>query len=283
MTLHIQIVKLPDERFPASSLINCLAEIWREQGHKITVGPAKKLNADIGILHMDRTWISEAWLPENPGRIPLLNGSLLDISKRRISRNLLQRDSGYQGPVMIKTNANYFGWPERASSSSRIMLNFYHMLIRKNISWRWTRLFLPGSYTVLDSMDQVPAWVWRRDDLVVEKFLPEKDGNEFALRTWLFFGPMEYGVRMVSRHPVVKAGEITRYEYIDDYPVSLRKTRIELNADFGKFDYVMVNGEAVLLDVNKTPSMTAANPSSGHSPNMLKLASGLECFLKGAR
>lgn len=281
--LHIQVITLPNERFPASSLINCLAEIWREQGHKITVGPAKRLDADIGILHMDRTRIAEAWLPENPRGIPLLNGSLLDISKRRISRNLLQRDSGYKGPVIIKTNANYFGWPERASSSSQMMLRFYHMLIRKNISWRWTRLFLPGSYTVLDVMDKVPAWVWRRDDLVVEKFLPEKDGDEFVLRTWLFFGPKEYGVRMFSRHPVVKAGGITRYEYIDDFPDFLRKVRDELKVDFGKFDYVMVNGEAVLLDVNKTPSMTTANPSSGHSPNMLKLASGLECFLEGKK
>lgn len=283
MTLHIQVITLPNERFPASSLINCLAEIWREQGHRITVGPVKNLEADVGIVHIDRTWISESWLPENPRGIPLLNGSLLDISKRRISRNLLQRDSGYQGPVMIKTNANYFGWPERASSSSPTMLQFYHMLIRKKIPWRWTRLFLPGSYTVLDAMDQLPAWVWRRDDLVVEKFLPEKDGNEFVLRTWLFFGPREYGVRMFSRNPVVKAGGITRYEYIDDFPDSLRKVRDELKVDFGKFDYVMVNGEAVLLDVNKTPSMTMANPSSGHSPNMLKLASGLECFLEGAK
>lgn len=283
MSLHIQIVTLPDEHFPASSLIGNLAEIWREQGHKITAGPVKRLEADIGILHMDRTRIAEAWLPENPRSIPLLNSCLCDISKRRISRNLLRRDSGYQGPVMIKTNANYFGWPERASTSSKTMMRFYAMLMSKNISWRWTRLFLPGSYTVLGAMDQVPAWVWRRDDLVVEKFLPEKDGDEFTLRTWLFFGPREYGVKMFSRNPVVKATGITRYEYIDDVPDSLRDARRELGIDFGKCDYVMVNGEAVLLDVNKTPSLTTANPSSGHSPNMLKLATGLECFLEGAK
>lgn len=261
--------------------MNHLAMIWREQGHKITVGPAKRLDGDIGILHIDRTWISDAWLPDNPQGRPLLNGSLLDISKRRISSNLLERDSCHIGPVIIKTNANYFGWPERSSTSSRIMLRFYRKLMQKNISWKLTRQFLPGSYPVLDSIERIPAWVWRRDDLVVEKFLPEMEGNEFALRIWIFFGNKEYGVRMFSRNPVVKAGGITRHEYIHDVPDSIRKVRDQLRIDFGKFDYVMVNGEAMLLDVNKTPNVAGPNPSNTPGPNMLLLASGLADYLEG--
>ncbi|NLN39565.1 MAG: hypothetical protein GX155_08205 [Smithella sp.] len=280
---HIQIVTLPDEVFLPYSLIGKLSEIWREQGHKISVGPLKTLEADIGIVHMDRTWIATDRLPENPLRRPFLNSSILDISKRRISRNLLTRDSNYSGPVMVKTNANYFGWPERFSSASKIERRLYLMLMKRKISWRWTRLFLPGSYAVLEGAQQVPAWVWTRDDLVVEKFLPEKEGDEYALRVWVFFGPQEYCVRMFSPSPVVKATEITHYDYIDDVPDSVREARRGLGVDFGKFDYVMVNGEAVLLDVNKTPTMAARQRGDGHSPNMLKLSSGLEYFLEGAK
>lgn len=281
MSPHIQIITLPNENFLSSYLISHLAMAWHEQGQKITIGPAKQLDGDIGILHMDRTWISDAWLPDNPQRRPLLNGSLLNISKRRVSSNLLERDSRHTGPVIIKTDANYFGWPERSSTSSRTMLRFYRKLMQKNISWKLTRQFLPGSYPVLESIDRIPAWVWRREDLVVEKFLPEMEGNEFALRIWIFFGNKEYGVRMFSRNPVVKASGITRHEYIHNVPDSIRKVRNQLGIDFGKFDYVMVNGEAVLLDVNKTPTVAAPNPqNTDRSPNITLLASGLMEFLE---
>lgn len=282
MTSHIQIVTLPNEKFLSSYLISRLAMIWQEQGHKITIGPAKHLDGDIGILHMDRTWISDTLLPDNPQGRLLLNGSILDISKRRISSNLLEHDSSYIGPVIIKTNANYFGWPERSATSSRIMLQFYEKLM-KNFSWRLTRQFLPGDYPVLDSLGDIPTWVWRRNDLVVEKFLPEIEGDEFALRVWVFFGDKEYGARMFSRNPVVKAKGITRYEYIYDVPDSLRKVRDKLGINFGKFDYVIVNGEAILLDVNKTPTVAAPNPPNTNSPNIISLASGLMHFLEGKK
>lgn len=280
---HIQIVTLPGEISLPYSLIGKLSEIWREQGHKISIGPFKTLEADLGILHIDRTCIETDRLPKNPQKRPFLNSSVLDISKRLISRNLLTRDSNYSGPVMVKTNANYFGWPERLSTASRLELRFYLILMKKKISWRWTRLFLPGSYTVLEGVHQVPAWVWKREDLVVEKFLPEKEGDEYALRAWIFFGPQEYCVRMFSRSPVVKAAEITHYDYIDEVPDSIRQARLRLCADFGKFDYVMVDGEAVLLDVNKTPTMAASQHGDGHSPNMLKLSSGLKYFLENTK
>jgi len=280
---HIQIVTSPGEIFLPYSMIGRLSEIWREQGHTISIGSPKTLEADLGILHIDRTFIKTDWLPENPQKRPFLNNSVLDISKRRISRNLLTRDSNYSGPVMVKTNANYFGWPERSSKASRLELRFYQMLVEKKISWRWTRLFLPGSYTVLEGVHQVPAWVWKREDLVVEKFLPEKEGDEYALHAWIFFGPQEYCVRMFSRSPVVKAAEITHYDYLGEVPDSIRQTRLRLGADFGKFDYVMVDGEAVLLDVNKTPTVAASQHFDGHSPNMLKLSPGLEYFLESAK
>lgn len=281
MTSHIQIITLPNENFIPTYLISRLAMIWQEQGYKITAGPANRLDGDIGILHMDRTWISATWLPDNlQGRL-LLNGSMLDISKRRISRNLLGRDSGYIGPVIIKTNANFYGWPERSAMASRTILGFYQKLLQKNLSKRLKQQFPPEGYPILDSICDIPAWVWRRDDLVVEKFLPEMEGNEFALRVWLFFGDKEYGARMFSRNPVVKAGGITRYEYIHSVPGSIRKVRDELAMDFGKFDYVIVNGEAVLLDVNKTPTLAAPSPPNTNSRNIISLASGMVNFLGG--
>ena len=257
-------------------VISRLSEFWREQGYKVTAGPSVRLDADIGILHVDRTLVPAQCVPDNPQGHPLLNASILDISKRRISKNLVGPDSKYSGPVIVKTDANSFGGPERAAMSSWILSRLYHLLGRA-VSWRVTRELLCANYPVLDSLDRVPKWLWQRDDLVVEKFLPEVEGNEFVLRVWLFFGDQEYGARMFSLSPVVKVQGMTRYEYIDSVPANLREVRRKLGMDFGKFDYVMVNGEAVLLDVNKTPTTSAArSPNS----NLQRLASGLSSYLE---
>lgn len=276
MNKHIQIITLPNEKFRASHLVSCLAEYWREQGYRVTVGPSLRLDADIGILHVDRTVVPAQCVPDNPKGRPLLNASILDISKRRISSNLVGKDSNYAGQVIVKTNANFFGRPEKADMTNSIVGRFYHSLGRA-LSSGLKRELLHNNYPVLDSLNRVPNWVWKRDDLVVEKFLPEVEGNEFALRIWVFFGDQEYGARLFSRNPIVKARRMTHYEYIDSVPEKLRQIRRNLGMDFGKFDYVMVNGEAVLLDVNKTPSV---NKSRSPNSNLPRLASGLTGYLQ---
>ena len=279
MSAHLHIATLPDEELRPAYLIGQLAGLWREQGHRVTVGPTARLEADVGLLHIDRTRVSGGCLPANPDRRPLLNASVLDISKRRISTQLLSPDSVYAGPVIIKTDANAFGGPERRA----LPVWSLRRCRRRWSGTRWWRLVreLPRiSYPVLDNLSRVPGWVWRRDDLVVERFLPEREGDEYTLRVWLFFGDQEYGARLFSREPVVKVRSITRYEYLDSVPDSLRAFRRRLGMDFGKIDYVMVDGETVPLDANKTPMVSLGRAPS---PNLVRLAAGLSAYLGGNR
>ena len=276
MNKHIQIVTLPNEKLMPTYLISLLAELWRAQGHRVTVGSCSRLDADIGILHVDRTLVPAQYLPDNPQGYPLLNASILDISKRRISKKLVGPDSNYTGPVIVKTDANSFGRPERAAMSNCILCRFYDLL-GYAVSWRLTRKLLCANYPVLDNLECVPKWVWSRDDLVVEKFLPEVEGNEFVLRIWIFLGEQEYGARLFGLNPIVKVREMTHYEYIDDVPEAIRAVRRKLRMDFGKIDYVMVNGKAVVLDVNKTPTVGRFQvPNDYHR----RLASGLASYLE---
>ncbi|MFO7569267.1 MAG: hypothetical protein R6W75_05675, partial [Smithellaceae bacterium] len=187
-------------------------------------------------------------------------------------------DSRYTGPVIIKTNANAAGWPEWAAASSRIVRGAWR-LSGLALPWRLTRRFFRG-YPVLESPDCVPQWVWQRGDLVVERFIPETQGDQYILRSWLFFGDQEYGVKVFSRFPVVKVGNATRHEFIDTVPDAIRQTRIALGMDFGKIDYVIADDKPVLFDVNKTPTVSATGPVSD---NLRRLASGLNYYLKGAK
>jgi hypothetical protein len=277
MKFHLQIITAPREGLRRNHLLAHLVGLWGEEGHRITVGAADRLEADLGILHVDRTEVSSDLLPKNPLGRPILNQSVLDISKRRISKHLLGPESDYAGAVMIKTDANAGGGPERSDRSI-----FHWKRIRRRFnsvfSWRMTREIPWGGYPVLDHLGEVPDWVWRRDDLVVEQFRPEKDGPDYVLRVWCFFGNREYGVRLVGNQPVIKAGRVLRYDYIDSVPDSLRQARAELGVDFGKFDYVLVDGEAILLDVNKTPTLVSTSRSPGR--NVRHLASGLADYLE---
>lgn len=275
-SVHVHIVTDTGKSLSTSSMVHRLSEIWQEKGHLVTQGPIEYLEADIGIVNIDRTVVPAEMIPENPRGRPLLNSLIRDISKRRISKNILGPDSSYKGKVIIKTDNNYFGLPEHNRGWASCGNGILRSLVKRALPWRLTRqLWYYKDYPVCASISDVPAWVWEREDLVVERFVPEKEGDEYALRVWAFFGDQEYGVRMFSNNPIVKAGNRTRHEYLKEVPVELRAIRNRLGMDFGKFDYVISDGEVALLDVNKTPTVAG----DGHpGENLLRLASGIEKY-----
>jgi hypothetical protein len=275
MPASIRIVVAPGERLMGGHIASVLAEEWRAAGHHVLVGPVSALDADIGILHMDRTIISPASVPENPGGRPFLNARLLDISKRRISRQLVTRNMRDIGPVIVKTDANAFGRPEWTR------LPWYRQQrLRRSLadprSWRYLRVLPPGDYPVLASVSEVPAWVWDREDLVVERFLSEREGDHFILRVWMFFGGRGYATKIYGSSPVVKSRTIVRHEYVDEVPAEIQAVRRDLSIDYGKIDYAIVDGHPVVYDVNKTP----ASPGASRSKNVRRLAAGIQDFLQ---
>ena len=276
--VHIHIVTQKDDRLDSSSLVSRLSEIWRHEGHKVTQGPTESLEADIGIMNIDLTKVPKEMIPANPSGRPLLNSLILDISKRRISSNILNPESSHQGEVIIKTDNNYFGLPEHSTGKARRPNGLIRSIVKRTLPWQYTKqLWYYKNYPVCKSIKDVPAWVWKREDLVVERFVPEKERDEYSLRVWAFFGDQEYGVRMFGKNPIVKAGNRTRYEYLKEVPVELRAVRKRLGMDFGKFDYVIHDGEVILLDVNKTPT-SAGNGPPGE--NLLRLASGINMYIE---
>lgn len=129
-------------------------------------------------------------------------------------------------------------------------------------------------YPVLNSIAAVPGWVWKREDLIVERFMPERDGDLYSIRGWLFFGDRGYAYRLFSKSPIVKVGTTIRYDILDHVPPELEILRKAHGYDFGKFDYVEVEGRPVVIDMNKTPT-TIAKPDS---PRLIDLAEGLYSF-----
>lgn len=249
-----------------------LAQHWHAWGYSVTSGPRTALGDSMGLMHVDQTLVSPALLPASSENSILLNGKVMDISKSNFSSLRVLPGDDWSAPVIVKSNLNCFGNPERRMRKAGLLEKAHRALARKN--WKLARRLPYNDYPVLNTIAEVPDWVWRCEDLIVERFLPERVGDTFSIRGWLFFGERGYAYRLYSHSPVVKAGNISHFDILDAVPQELQDLRCQYGFDFGKFDYVEVEGRAVLIDINKTPTTVARQDS----PRLRELAEGIRDF-----
>lgn len=243
----------------------------QKMGHKIRVvrGPNAP-PGDAAFYHVDTTVAPPEYVDLASRYAQTINFRTGDISKRKISRLLLGKDDPWKGPVIVKADYNNRAIIEhlhnrRAANSGK---NIPHPGVTKG-----------EKYRVLEALSEVGDEVWSNPALVVEKFVAEPDEQGFALRTWVFMGPRERCTRFVTADRISKAADVLKYEPAQ-VPEQLRVERERLGFDFGKFDFVMHEGEAVLLDANRTPGIAQAiRPMM--KKGALNLAEGLHALLGG--
>ena len=252
--------------------------LWQPAGWEILVqqGLRAPPRADVAILHVDLTVVPEPYL-ELAARYPIcLNGRVRDISKRVVSRDLLGPGDAWQGPVIVKTDRNHGGLPERrlkvALGGRRAR---WAEALRRRLPPRWTGRLPEGRYPTYPSLAAVPDWVWRRPELVVERFHAERHGELHALNQWHFLGSGSVVLTFLAPGPVVKyADQVARLPLHDEVPPEIRRRRAELGFDYGKFDYLVTPEGPRLLDANRTP-WNQVPPSD---PRMVIMAGGLAAF-----
>lgn len=278
MSISIHIATTAPHDLMPVHMIAALMWHWKKAGHQVTSGPRVPGGADLGILHVDRTRV----IPPAPilpaPKFGILNGEVTDISKRSFSTLRVDRGDCWDGPVIVKSNLNSFGYPEWRSARKSVPARLRRNLAR--FFWRSAETLPPWRYPVMPRLADVPAWVWSDPELVVERFMPERAGRLYCLRGWVFFGKRAYTYRLFSRTSVVKVGSITSYEFLDAPPPELEEFRAKHGFDFGKFDYVQVDGRPILLDINKTPTI-ASIKKNPDTPRMRHLAEGLNDFTGG--
>ncbi|MEM8883811.1 MAG: hypothetical protein AAGD14_07080 [Planctomycetota bacterium] len=257
--------------------IHWLARAWEEKGHVVEwhKGPAQLASADLVVPHVDLTVLPERYVGALRAHPCVVNRNVVDISKSTFSDLGVRRGERVEGPVILKTELNCGGEPERRLEGRplrehHLLRSFRFLAGRddpKSGFHPWRRL-RSDHYPVFDSIDDVPASVWKYPDYRVERFMPERDGELFATRSYLFAGSEEYAVRNRSRRSVVKAAGIVDRTEIEPDP-EVRARREKLGFDFGKFDYVMVDGSMHLFDLNRTPTFST---NFGSDDRQMKLA-----------
>jgi hypothetical protein len=276
--------------------LRAIAECWVKSGIRVSVvsDPRARIEADLAILHVDLTVTPKDYLACVQRCAATVNGAVSDISKRAISAHLLRREDRYEGPVIVKTDRNCAGFPEARVANTNWMsgkpgtvdetaLHYYldEMDLRTSRQRRYgsQRAFL--DYRVFDSISEVPAAVWDDNELVVERFLPERIDGRYCIRTWLFFGDQDRHAIFYSHDPIIKSHNVVESERLSEVPDELRQMRRNLKFDFGKFDYTMVDGRPILFDANRTP--TIGNfPKDRYLPLAQSLANGIGAFLPNA-
>ena len=96
-------------------VITLLADHWREDGHEVffLFGTKRFVPADLIIVHVDLSVVPDSYL-RFAARYPVaVNGRVRDIRKSTFSTGLLRPDDLWQGPVIVKSDFNYAGEPER--------------------------------------------------------------------------------------------------------------------------------------------------------------------------
>ena len=254
-------------------LLGSLAAHWAGAGHSIEVveGLGDWPDADAAILHVDLSVVPEAYRAAAKRYPIVLNGNATDIRKTRVSRNLLKRGDDWTGPVVVKTDLNFRGIPERFA------LECFRRDGKTPDLAPVPLVSTDKPYPILRSIAEVPDEVWNNPGLVVERFLPERDAQGFWMRAWVFFGGCERCTRYCSTHPIVKTANIIAREPAP-VPDELRAERERLGFNYGKFDFVDIDGRAILLDANRTPSAPPASPAIDASNT--DLASGLAALLR---
>ena len=248
------------------------AQRWRRDGHRVIVhrGVCAPPPGDVAILHVDLTVVPESYL-EIARRYPrVVNLRTADIRKSTYSVARLSRDDPWPGRVLIKTDANHGGHVDDALRRASLAAGHATDVPEQA---------LMHHYYLCDSMARVPDAIWDTPGVLVERFVPEQDGEDFYIRLWTFFGDEERSTRYGGRDMLVRAGNFQTREKVE-VPDSIRAWREKLGFDFGKLDYVLHDGEYILLDANRTPGAPDVVTSDAEmSESLDRVASGIRVFL----
>ena len=259
-------------------LVTYLADQWRSQGHSVDFlfGTKKFIPADACFLHIDLSVVPDHYL-EFASRYPVtINGSVTDVRKRRYSRNIVCDNDDYPHPVIVKTDLNFAGWPERFATygMSRCML----LRLKRRLGLTKGEILRKDDYQVYASAADVPHGYFENPDYIVEKFLPERSGESYCLNMLKFLGGTSISGRLFSKIPVITNASIERTERSEPHP-EIFAIRRRLGIDYGKIDYCVHDGKVVILDVNKTIGLSPRNPPPEFLSYVCQIASGIDDFL----
>ncbi len=265
-------------------MIKLLADKWRENDFEVVLlfGCGQFIPADILFIHVDLSIVPNSYF-KFAARYPVvINGGAKDIRKSKFSKGLLRPNDDWDGPVIVKSDKNYGGRPERRRRRglrAKIGRKMHAALKRLNLNSAISFIKTPLDYRIYHHLREVPRLYFYHPGLVIQKFKPEMDNGLYCVRHMIFLGDHLNCTRLKAPHPIVNGHTSVKIENnITPHPRILA-LREQFSIDYGKFDYVIVNGQAILLDINKTVGCPPPKDIKCMGTKIQYLAKGLYEFM----
>lgn len=262
-------------------VVRHVADYWTKRGvrFELVTSPRTAPPGDIAWQHLDVTEVDSDYrhlLEQYPRTI---NGNALSFAKRGTATHLVVRDDDWKGAVIVKTDQNFGGHGEDWAHQRRWLRHPKLHALRDQLPVRLSGRMDPAAYPIHSSKSEVPRWVWNDSRFVVQRFLGEVSGQQYAVRRWFFFGDCEFAYLAHAREPIVMGDYHLEWEELVRVPEALRELRHRIRLDFGKIDYAEVAGEVVVYDVN--PAVSADGPKGSVLQRRMvdTLVPGLATFL----
>lgn len=262
-------------------LIDSMADLWKGRGAEVVdiVGTDTPVPVDLLLLHIDLSVVPEAYRRFAQTHSRVINLSAVDIRKRNYLEDLVGVDDESSGPVIVKSNLNHGGLPERLlgsppSGPARLVAG-----IRRGLRRRLglvNEIRFKSDYEIFPDRGSVPA---RRfsDGSVVQRFRPERRDGDFVLREYYFLGDVEVLSMEIGSDPILTTGRQVDYR-VASPPPEVRAVRDRLNLDYGKIDFSCPEGEVVVYDANKCVG-TRADPGEPVRKIAAALSMGIDAWV----
>jgi len=260
-----------------------IAEGWRRRGIRVEVvyGIDRPVDADLLVPHVDCSYIDDDYWAVITRHPRALNTGIRDIRKRAISANLVTPGDGWDGPVIVKTDGNCGGLPDHLRGrrggptlADRVRRRASRHPWVEERSFGWTRTLT--RYYIYESSERVPRGAYRNEHVVVERYLPERDGERYVLRCWAALGSSGVCQTLTGDDPYVKARGAVRAAC--EAPAEIAEVQRRVGLDYGKMDFVLREGRVVLLDVNTTPTLSGDARSEAYVEQCAGLVRGIEAW-----
>lgn len=245
-------------------LLGLIARQWQMAGASVRVTapvaayPAK----DAVVVHIDRSVVPDSMLAPSRGHACAFNNHAADIRKSTYVEYRVHAGSTYHGPVIVKTDLNHAGWPERRQTRIGGIAAIAFSRIRRLLGLS-TPILRKSDYQVYASAALVPKQRYT-DGSLIQQFLPERMGSQYVLREYYFLGDREFLNVEVQDTPIINSG--TSIEYGPGTPPDeVLAVRQQLRLDYGKIDYAIVDGRPVIYDANKTMGMHQPPSTLNHA------------------
>lgn len=260
-------------------LVAPISDRWKDRGARVIdiIGAGTPVPVDVLLCHVDLSVVPEEYRRFAQDHPRVINLSANDIRKSGYLDDLVGVDSPHSGPVIVKSDLNHGGFPERllepaAGGPGRLAAGFLRRLRRRIGAVHEIRF--KSDYRIFEDLGSVPSQRFR-DGSVIQPFRPERLDGDFVLREYYFFGEIEILSTEIGSDEVLTSGRQVDCRLASP-PAEVRAIRDRLGLDYGKIDYGCPDGEVVVYDANKCVG-TRVDPGEP----VLKLAAGLSTGIEG--